>query len=39
MQAGSLHGVGASLLSVVMRGKYTCRFSQLVRIGFANYWH
>ena len=29
--------VGASLLMVIMRGKYTCRFPRLVRIGFANY--
>ena len=33
----SLHGVGASLLSVIIRGKYTCRFPHLVRIAVGNY--
>ena len=37
MQAGSLHGVGASLLSVIMRRGYNRAFPLLVRIAVGNY--
>ena len=36
-QANSLHGVGASLLTAIIRRGYTRAFPRLVRIGFANY--